>query len=214
MRITIVYDNEALAGFRKDWGFSCLVGEHILFDTGANYDILLSNMQRLNIDLNEIDIVVLSHVHGDHTGGIDIIGNLENVRVFIPTSFFSTIQRHLSRFDNTTLVKVNAPVRVAENIMSTGEIARMEQSLLVRTQKGIVIITGCSHPGLDTIIGIAEQYGKIYGVIGGFHGFDKLERLRGIELIAPCHCTKKKQQIYTAFPEVSKYCAVGCIFKV
>ena len=122
-------------------------------------------------------------------------------------------QHHSSQLSKGTS-QVNAPVRVAENIMSTGEIARMEQSLLVRTQKGIVIITGCSHPGLDTIIGIAEQYGKIYGVIGGFHGFDKLERLRGIELIAPCHCTKKKQQIYTAFPEVSKYCAVGCIFKV
>ena len=214
MRITILYDNEALVGFRKDWGFSCLVGENVLFDTGANYDILLSNMQKLNISMREIDTIVLSHVHGDHTGGIEIVGDLESVRVFVPTSFFSTIQRRLSKFDNATMVEVSRPVRVAEKIMSTGEIAEMEQSLLVQTQRGAVIITGCSHPGLDTIMGLAEQYGEIYGVIGGFHGFNKLEHFEGLELIAPCHCTKKKQQIHSIFPKVSKYCAAGCIFEV
>ena len=74
MKVTIIYDNTA---FRKDlqsdWGFSALVeGEDIpkiLFDTGANGDILLSNMEKLNINPALIDEVFISHAHADHTGG-------------------------------------------------------------------------------------------------------------------------------------------------
>ena len=75
MKVTIVYDNTA---FRKDlqsdWGFSCLVEvenvPRILFDTGTEGRILLSNMGKLGIDPSLIEEVFISHSHLDHTGGI------------------------------------------------------------------------------------------------------------------------------------------------
>jgi 7,8-dihydropterin-6-yl-methyl-4-(beta-D-ribofuranosyl)aminobenzene 5'-phosphate synthase len=212
-RFTIVYDNEAKPGFKSGWGFSCLVGESVLFDTGPDSRALLYNMQRLDINLQEIDVVVLSHVHGDHTGGIDIVEQLGDVRVFIPRSFFNSMGRSLSRFDNVEMVEVTDMMNVREGITSTGEIGRIgEQSLVVRTPKGLVLVTGCSHPGLDTIMSIAQQTEVIYGVIGGFHGFDKLQKLRDLGMIVPCHCTRLKKRILTHYPERSKQCAAGCIF--
>ena len=92
MRLKIVYDNEALKGYKKDWGFSCLVeGEkNILFDTGAKADILLENMKKMGIDVKKIDAVVLSHNHRDHTGGLSalegvfprgtIVGKIKSVK--------------------------------------------------------------------------------------------------------------------------------------
>ncbi len=69
-----IYDNyQYNPKLKTGWGFSCLVkvnGKNILFDTGGNDSILLGNMEKMNIDPNQIDIVVLSHIHGDHTGGL------------------------------------------------------------------------------------------------------------------------------------------------
>ncbi|MHA2603446.1 MAG: MBL fold metallo-hydrolase [Candidatus Thorarchaeota archaeon SMTZ1-83] len=212
-RFTIVYDNEAMPGFRSGWGFSCLVGESVLFDTGPDSRALMYNMLKLEIDLQEIDTIVLSHSHMDHTGGIGIVEELGDVRVFVPRSFFKSLRRSLSRFDNVELVEVTDMMNVREEIASTGEIGRIgEQSLVAKTSKGLVLVTGCSHPGLDTIMNLAQQSGAIYGVIGGFHGFDRLEILRNVGMIVPCHCTRLKKRILTHYPGRSRHCAAGCVF--
>ncbi|HHE48055.1 MAG TPA: MBL fold metallo-hydrolase, partial [Candidatus Acetothermia bacterium] len=90
--LTILYDNYPFCpGLRTAWGFSCLVelGEQtILFDTGGSADILLSNMRALGIDPGRIQKVVLSHIHGDHVGGL--FGLLEEnnaVTVYLPACF-------------------------------------------------------------------------------------------------------------------------------
>lgn len=210
-----MYDNEAKPGFKSGWGFSCLIGESVLFDTGPDSRALLYNLEKLEIELQEIDVVVLSHSHGDHTGGIEIVGLLDDVRVFVPRSFFKPLRRRLSRFDHVELVEVSDVMNVMEGITSTGEIGRIgEQSLVVRTHKGLVLVTGCSHPGLDTIMNMTQQSGVIYGVIGGFHGFDKLEILNDVRMIVPCHCTRLKKRIHTHYPETSRQCAAGCIFDI
>lgn len=75
LRIAVVYDNNPYkAGFTTAWGFACVIKgteKTILFDTGGNSAVLLNNMQQLGIDPEEIDIVVLSHIHGDHVGGLN-----------------------------------------------------------------------------------------------------------------------------------------------
>jgi 7,8-dihydropterin-6-yl-methyl-4-(beta-D-ribofuranosyl)aminobenzene 5'-phosphate synthase len=86
--------------------------------------------------------------------------------------------------------------------------------LVVNTEKGNIVITGCAHPGLAKIIDKANQFGKIYGVLGGFHGFSKLEKLRGIKLIAPCHCTQQTQQIRQNYPVEFKEIRVGSILEI
>lgn len=214
MRFTIVYDNESLAGFKRDWGFSCLVGDHVLFDTGADYSTLLCNMELLKISIHDIDTIVLSHAHGDHTGGIDIVRILDDVRVFVPKSFFSSMEKYLRRFENVRVVEVDALTTITEEILTTGEISGIEQSLVVGTPKGLVIVAGCSHPGLNVILNVSGNLGPIYGVIGGFHGFHDLDILRDIEMIIPCHCTRYKEQILARFPQTSTDCAAGRIFEI
>lgn len=75
MRITVVCDNETRKkGLRAGWGFSALIESEgarpILFDTGADSPTLLHNMKELGIDPKNIGIIVISHAHGDHTGGL------------------------------------------------------------------------------------------------------------------------------------------------
>src|SRR5438552_14616142 len=59
-----------------DWGFSVLVRYNrktILFDTGNNADTFEHNVKALVVDLNQIDIAVLSHRHFDHISGFDYV---------------------------------------------------------------------------------------------------------------------------------------------
>lgn len=73
VKITILYDNNCLPGFKASWGFSCLIEtkeNSIIFDTGWDGNILLHNLALAQVKLEEIDMVVLSHSHWDHTGGL------------------------------------------------------------------------------------------------------------------------------------------------
>ncbi|MDO9575327.1 MAG: MBL fold metallo-hydrolase, partial [bacterium] len=92
MKITIIYDNEVWEkGLTSDWGFSALVevnNRKILFDTGANGAILLSNMEKLGIDPTSFSEVIISHYHWDHTGGLsDLLTRNRNIKVYSLPSF-------------------------------------------------------------------------------------------------------------------------------
>jgi 7,8-dihydropterin-6-yl-methyl-4-(beta-D-ribofuranosyl)aminobenzene 5'-phosphate synthase len=208
MKVTVVYDNEASQpGLKSDWGFSCLIetksGELILFDTGADGAILLSNMEQLGIDPARIGIIVISHAHGDHSGGLgDILELNEGAEIYLPASVGAGIR-------GRKVTPVMQPTRITEDVFSTGELRGIEQSLALSTEKGIVVVTGCSHPGVGTILDAASQFGEVYGIIGGFHGFSDFERLRGLSLICPCHCTQYKSELKELFPEQHIACGAG-----
>jgi len=198
MKITIIYDNTA---FRKnlqaDWGFSALLEikeRNILFDTGANGRILLSNMEKLKINLKEIEDIFISHLHWDHIGGLSSFLHLNNqVKLWIP-SYFSEAE------DAREFIEVKKSTRLYEGIYSTGELEGIEQSLCVETGKGIVIIVGCSHPRMEHILQVASQFGKVYSIIGGLHG-TRPETLRNLSLICATHCTQYKSEIKSLYPE-------------
>ncbi|MCK4552722.1 MBL fold metallo-hydrolase [Candidatus Pacearchaeota archaeon] len=200
MKITIVYDNEAKPNLKLDWGFSCLIenNKKILFDTGADSKILLYNMKQLKINPKTIDVIIISHHHQDHEGGLNGFLKInKKVKIYYPENF-------------------SKPTQIYENIYSTGTLGTFikEQSLILKTKKGNIVITGCAHPGLENIIDKAKQFGKIYGIIGGFHGFSKLEKLKGIELIAPCHCTQFKQEIKQKYPANYKEVKAGSVINL
>lgn len=138
LTITIIYDNEALnQELRADWGFSCLVQAYdrkILFDTGARSDILFANMKKLHIDPGEIDEIFISHSHWDHVGGLADFLKINPVKVFIPTS--------LTSLKGTTFIRISEPLRIHDNIFSTGELINEEQSLVVKCEEDIVVIAG------------------------------------------------------------------------
>lgn len=193
-----------------------MAGENILFDTGGDLDILLFNMMRFDVNLALIDTIVLSHSHGDHIGGIGIVDKLGEVRVFVPRSFSGRFKKKLSSRSNVDLVEVSVATAPSDGIFTTGELGQFtkEQALVVETSKGLVVITGCSHPGLENILRSAAQFGEVYAVVGGFHGFDRLKSLENISLVVPCHCTKRKRAILILYPETSKVCAAGCRFEI
>lgn len=59
-----------------EWGFAALVegdGHRILFDTGSRPDTVFKNANEMKVDLASITDVILSHSHGDHTGGLTLL---------------------------------------------------------------------------------------------------------------------------------------------
>ena len=203
MKTTVVYDNRTLdPDLSPAWGFSCLVGDDLLFDTGGDGPRLLSNMVRMGLDVGGIKTVVLSHPHGDHTGGLGgILAVNKEVTVYLPRSFPSGFKAQVRA--RARVVEVHEPMEIAEGIYTTGEMGRglVEQSLVLATNKGLVVVTGCAHPGIVGMLHRAKQIGGngVYLAIGGFHlsvvNRRKIEdiiadfRRLGVQKVAPCHCT-------------------------
>src|SRR5215210_3028504 len=76
-RVTILYDAFGKSPkMRKDWGYSALIeygGKRILFDTGNNPTIFAQNVRAAGVDLEQLDYVVISHRHLDHTAGLSYL---------------------------------------------------------------------------------------------------------------------------------------------
>lgn len=212
MELRIVYDNEAKGGLKSDWGFSCFIdagGRKIVFDTGASGDVLAYNMQKLGLRKEEVDVIALSHEHWDHVGGLDAVLH-QNVRVYIPRSFTKKIKKRIEE-KAADVFEVSEPADIFSGVHTTGELGQTikEQSLVLETRGGVVVLTGCAHPGLETIVEAAAGFGDLYGVIGGFHGFDTLKLLEGLELVMPCHCTARKKEIMQMYSEKAVWCGGG-----
>lgn len=213
MRITIIYDDKVLKkGLKADWGFSCLVevagAPRILFDTGASGAVLLHNMQKLGLDPSTISEVFISHAHQDHLGGLPTLLQLNaKIRIYIPGS----CPQPTGAKD---VLRIREPLQLHENIFSTGELGRIEQSLMVRTGEGLVVIDGCSHPGVRTILQSASRLGKVSALIGGLHGFREFDLLQDLRLVCPCHCTLFKSDIRCLYPERYLECGVGRILEI
>ena len=210
MKCTIVYDNDVYikeARLQSDWGFSCLLemkDETLLFDTGAKGTILLHNMQELGIDITCISKIVLSHEHWDHTGGLSAVAQrLPEVEIFRIGS---------NTLDNTTAsVQIEKEQKIAKDVYSTGKLSNSvdEQSLIIHGTKGWWVLVGCSHPGVKQILTIAKKYGTIYGLVGGFHGFNVFSVLKPLQVICHCHCTEFKKDILQEFPKTATKGGVG-----
>lgn len=222
MKITIIYDNEIAKDIKElkaGWGFSCFIQtkeKNILFDAGWDGDMLVSNMQILGIDLQEIDSIILSHSHWDHCGGLARLLNLNtNLETYIPQSFSKQQKEEIKKRSNT--YEISKSREIYPKVYTTGEIEGSfikdktkilikEQSLIISTIQGFVVITGCAHSGIDKILNLANKLGKIYALIGGFHDFEEYDLLKDISVIVPVHCTKNKKKIISLF---SKNCSEG-----
>jgi len=204
--LTIVYDNyEYDNRLKTGFGFSCIAkteNKNILFDTGSDSETLLENMDKLGINPKDIDIIVLSHIHWDHVGGLK--GFLErnsDVEVYVPQSFPNDFKNEIKSY-GANIIDIFDSTKIFDGIYSTGKLGTWikEQSLIIKTEKGLIVITGCAHPGIVNIVKKAKEITKedVYLVTGGFHlgGTSEQEirnilesfRKLGVKKVAPCHC--------------------------
>ncbi|UCG27799.1 MAG: MBL fold metallo-hydrolase [Bacteroidales bacterium] len=209
-KITILYDNYIHDDdCRADWGFSCIVdhkAKSLLFDTGTKKDVFVYNLTKLKENLGRVDMIVISHNHGDHAGNLYTVLETKNdLTVYMP---FSTPDTEIKMIKETgaSVVQDKRPRDLGNDWFLSGELGGMikEQALIMDTPKGLVIITGCAHPGISEIVAhVKEIYKKdIYLVLGGFHLLDLPEneigniiqdlKDMGVRNVAPTHCTGDK----------------------
>lgn len=205
--VAVVYDNASL---REDtepgWGFSCLLDlpqGRILFDTGAEPEGLLRNMARMGLDPHEIGHVILSHAHDDHCGGLaGFLAVNSRLTVHVPASFppgfAGSVEERGARCE-----PVDRERSLLPGVHTTGEMggAVPEQALVVETDRGLVVVTGCAHPGIVEVAArVVDRFrDRIRLLLGGFHLMVQEEagtraiarqlKTVGVERIAPCHCT-------------------------
>jgi len=209
----IVFNNNVVSDkFTSGWGYSCLINNSVLFDTGEKAEYLFNNMQNLNIDISSIEAVVISHDHWDHTGGLwELLEKREGLKVYACPHFSQVFKEKVKKL-KAELIEAEKIVEVRENIFITGEILKgyrgiPEQALVAKTSRGITVITGCSHPGIVRMVEKVKEANlgeKICLVFGGFHlmNSDKrevriiVERLKemGVEKVGPTHCTGYEAQ--------------------
>ena len=205
-RLTILFDNTAFdEQLKADWGFAALVeyGNHtLLFDTGANGNILLDNMRQLGVKPESIEAIVLSHEHYDHTAGLQaLLDTGIRPTIYVPSAFPNTFKKQVR--SQTKLVEVTDALMILPGIYVTRPIGPIvEQALALKTPEGTVIITGCAHPGIVNMVRQAQEVvpGKVSLLIGGFHLLEIADKKKlksiiaelrqlGVERVMPTHCT-------------------------
>lgn len=204
--ITILFDNTAGDSlFEPGWGFAALVetGDHtILFDTGADGRLLLGNMGLLEAEPQAIQAVVLSHEHADHTNGLwALLGTGIRPPVFAPTRFSADFKARVQAL--TRLVEISEAQEVVPGVFVTEPTKSIvEQALVVATQQGAVVLTGCAHPGIVELVERSKKVvpGPVSLVAGGFHLLGATEASQvvsvaaalaelGVRRVLPTHCT-------------------------
>ncbi|HPB76238.1 MAG TPA: MBL fold metallo-hydrolase [Chromatiaceae bacterium] len=207
-RLTIVFDNyPGLAGCRCLWGFAAWIefeGRNLLFDTGSNGRILLQNLATLGLAPRALDLLVLSHPHWDHMGGLDSILELNpRLTLAVHEGFSQHLIADLPGLCGELIVLGPEPRCLAPGIYASGVLDSdpPEQALLIYSGGITAVISGCAHPGMARVVeGASAFLGKpLDWAIGGFHLMNaaapQIEetiqalRAQGVRSVIPTHCT-------------------------
>lgn len=268
-QVTILYDSFSKPNdMKKDWGFSALIefnGKKILFDAGNNVDAFKHNIETANVNLVELDFVVISHRHGDHTIGISYLLEVNpDIPIYVPNEKFgifggnlpgtfypqvAELPDHMRTFSGVThdhvasgspweganFIPITRVAEITENIFilpttseTSGTRDLNDLSLAIQTSEGLVLVVGCSHPGIENIVDLATSIDyKIYNIFGGFHLLRKneaqlssiansLKKIYGVQNIAPGHCTGEPafNLFSKIFGENYIYAGLGTVIKL
>jgi 7,8-dihydropterin-6-yl-methyl-4-(beta-D-ribofuranosyl)aminobenzene 5'-phosphate synthase len=249
LRVTVLSTMLADRGI-GEWGFAALVeadGRRILFDTGARPETVLRNAEELGIDLASVEEVILSHSHGDHTGGLVTLRRelmKRNPRALSRAHVARGIFLRRTQADGSeangllpdsaayvalggAFIEHAGPVEIFPGVWLTGPVPRRypernwgrgvrlattggavedtvpeDQSLVLATARGLVVISGCGHAGIVNTVEYAREIvarEPIHAAIGGLHLLTADDatlawtgaRLKGLQLqhLLGAHCT-------------------------
>lgn len=225
--LTVLYDNvKAADGLQADWGFACAVtgaSTNVLFDTGADGATLLANSSALGVDPSTFEVVLLSHAHDDHTGGLAAFLEKNSAVQVVVLSSFPALLKQLAATARA-VVEVTEPHEIAGGVHTLGAMGTdiPEQALVIETPHGLVVITGCAHPGVVEVVERAKQLlsgQPVLLVMGGFHLdgqpeeeissiADRLVSL-GVKHVGPSHCSGDQARAVLRRTFEDRFVAVG-----
>ena len=235
-----------------EWGFSALVvadGHRILVDTGARPETVLHNARELKVDLTTVPDVILTHNHGDHTGGLNTLRGSVRDRnpaalavahvgegIFLKRSSvrpgWESMDRIRAAYEalGGKMIVHDRPVELYPGVWLTGPVKRVypeknfgigpggkvempdgslvedtipeDMSMVIDTDRGLVVLTGCGHAGVINIVEYARAITRaapVHALIGGLHLFQlddehlkwtagKLREF-GVQNFLGAHCT-------------------------
>jgi len=214
--IRILVDDMGPAGVPTARGFSALVdtpGPRILFDAGPDGELLLGALQREAVDPKSIDLVVISHAHPDHYGGLPrLLYDRPRLEVSVPAGAAPVLARKLPKA--SVIRGEQGPRDLAEGVRLTGDMggAIPEQALLLESEEGWAAVVGCGHPGLEAIVAAAD--GDLSILVGGLHDLNPNQSmLSWVGRICACHCTPNKRVLSHRLDNV-ELGAVGTVIHV
>jgi len=240
--VTILYD--AFGESRtltKDWGFSALVeygGKRVLFDMGDDADVFARNLKALRVDVESIDLAVVSHRHGDHTSGLNYLLSVNpHVKIYTPKEAFGvfgaslpgtfyrrdeTLPARMRYYDGNppgtmtfgtpwrgasfawvdTVTEVAPGISLIPTVSQTpGSLELRELTMALKTPKGLVLVVGCSHPGIEKIVEASMPVDPhVHIIVGGLHLVTtqdpeiarvatSLQKQWKVDRMAPAHCS-------------------------
>jgi 7,8-dihydropterin-6-yl-methyl-4-(beta-D-ribofuranosyl)aminobenzene 5'-phosphate synthase len=268
-RVTILYDSFGKSpSLTMDWGFAALVeygGKRILFDTGNNARIFEHNVKAAGVDLQNIDFVVISHRHADHTSGITYVLTVNpKVPIYVPDEPWGLFARGVKNdfyrkepslpsemryygghppeileagtpWPGANFIPVSQRTEVAPGIFilsgvstSLGTLELKELSLAIKGPQGVILIVGCSHPGVEHILQGATAIDPHINILfGGLHQVQasdaEVERIAAVlheqyklERVAPGHCTGEPEfaALKRVFGDHYVYAGVGSVINL
>lgn len=234
VKVTILVDDldGAVDNFVLSYGFSALIelnDKKILFDTGTKEKSLLRNLRLMSYSAQDLDAVILSHNHYDHTNGLPIlIKDNPNLPVYVNKYWDKDISYKGKKIPSKNkkyimkrrrMVELNSNLFITDTFYSSDYGGIYEHACYIKGSECLILICGCCHPGLNKFLSNGEQLSisknNPLTILGGLHGFKfntqevkiLYPRLKNIIL---CHCTSKIKTYQKQFKEK---CSIGIVGK-
>ena len=217
VKLQILYDNNPYVDdLQTDPGFSCLIrikNRTLLFDAGRIGEILMSNIEKLEINPEDIEKIVISHNNSDHICGLPVLlEECNKPEVYIAKAMANNVSDYAQELINSSItsaeehasniIKTTESLKICDNVYTTSVMGKRipEQALIIQTNAGLIVITGCGHPGVVELTTKAKELFNqdVLLVLGGFHltgkqPEDSQEVVTDLSnltcYVAPCHCS-------------------------